>query len=120
MAHSAVALIVLSSMFAIGCADRAAKRGRQLYAEHGCAVCHGAQGHGDGPSVKRLDIAPRDFADRRGLLGGQSNFGPIGPDQIAASIRIGAGAMPPFRDITESEAQDIAAWIVSLQAPEAR
>jgi high-affinity iron transporter len=114
MAHSAVALIVLSSMFAIGCADRAAKRGRQLYAEHGCAVCHGAQGHGDGPSVKRLDIAPRDFADRRGYRNG------IGPDQIAASIRNGAGAMPPFRDITESEAQDIAAWIVSLQAPEAR
>jgi cytochrome c len=101
-------LTVVTSAFA-GCADRTARRGQRLYAEHGCAVCHGAQGHGDGPAAKRLNIPPRDFADRRAYRNG------IGPDQIAATIRTGSGAMPPFRDITEDEALDIAAWIVSLQ-----
>jgi mono/diheme cytochrome c family protein len=59
--------------------------------------------------VPRLDRRPRDFADRRGYRNG------AGQDQIAASIRGGVGAMPPFRDLTDAEAQDIAAWIVTLQ-----
>jgi len=52
---------------------------------------------------------PRDFADVRAYRQGSSR------NDIAASIRNGAGAMPAFRDIDRSEASNIAAWIVSLQ-----
>lgn len=34
--------------------------GRTVY-EARCAVCHGAKGHGDGPSAATLDPAPADF-----------------------------------------------------------
>ncbi|HWK11575.1 MAG TPA: cytochrome c [Vicinamibacterales bacterium] len=84
-------------------------RGRQLYAERGCAVCHGADGRGDGPAAKRLDTPPRDLTDARLYRQGASQ------PEIAGSIRSGAGAMPPFRDLTQSEAMDIAAWLVSRQ-----
>lgn len=103
-------LLVACTLGAAACADRSVARGQQLYTEHGCAVCHGAGGRGDGPSAKRLDAPPRDFADVRSYRQGSSQ------GNIAGSIRNGAGAaMPPFRDISESEASDIAAWIVSLQ-----
>ena len=85
------------------------QRGQKLYAEHGCAVCHGPDGRGDGPSAARLDVPPRDFADPRAYSRGAS------PLEIAASIRRGTGAMPPFRDLTEEESREIAVWIVSLQ-----
>jgi high-affinity iron transporter len=102
--------LVACTLGAAACADRAGERGRRLYTEHGCAVCHGAGGRGDGPSAKRLNTLPRDFADPRSYRQGASQA------DIAGSIRNGAGpAMPPFRDITEPEASDIAAWIVSLQ-----
>ena len=103
-------LFVAGALGAAACAGRPEERGRQLYADHGCAVCHGSAGRGDGPSAKRLYTPPRDFADARSYRQG-SNL-----DDIAASIRKGAGgAMPAFRDLSESEARDMAAWIVSLQ-----
>lgn len=110
-------LPVLLAVTAIvaGCTS-AEERGRQLYAERGCAVCHGPAGRGDGPSAKRLNAPPRDFADVRTYRHGS------GQGDIAASIRTGSGpggAMPAFRDITDPEASDIAAWIVSLQRPAA-
>jgi high-affinity iron transporter len=80
-----------------------------MFAQHGCAVCHGAEGRGDGPSAKRLDVPPGDFADPRTYRQG------VSPNDIAASIRNGAGAMPAFHDISDAESADIAAWIVSLQ-----
>jgi len=91
------------------CGRGSEERGRRLYAEHGCAVCHGASGRGDGPSARRLDTPPRDFTDPRAYRRGSSR------EEIAASIRKGGGAMPAFTDVSESEAADIAAWIVSLQ-----
>jgi cytochrome c oxidase cbb3-type subunit I/II len=101
--------LVLLVVGATACAGRLEERGRQLYAQHGCAVCHGADGRGDGPSAKRLDAPPRDFADARSYSQGSSR------ERIAAAIRNGTGAMPGFPDISESDASDIAAWIVSLQ-----
>jgi high-affinity iron transporter len=91
-----------------GCATPE-QRGQQLYAAHGCAACHGASGRGDGPSSRHLDVPPQDFADPRAYSQGAS------PTAIAATIRRGAGAMPPFRDLTDEEARNIALWIVSQQ-----
>jgi high-affinity iron transporter len=106
-------LLAVAALSAAACTS-AQEHGRQLYAERGCAVCHGAQGRGDGPTAKRLDFPPRDFADPRTYRQGSSQ------GDIAASIRGGSGprgAMPAFRDISEPDASDIAAWIVSLQRP---
>jgi high-affinity iron transporter len=106
-------LIAAAALGAAACTS-AEERGRQLYAERGCAVCHGAAGRGDGPSARRLDVPPRDFADTGAYSQGSSR------QDIAASIRRGVGAMPAFRDLSETEAKDIAAWIVSIQHQPAR
>jgi mono/diheme cytochrome c family protein len=111
--RSALLLVVSVASCAAGCTG-AAQRGHQLYAERGCAVCHGAGARGDGPAARRLDTPPLDLTDVRSYRQGASQ------EQIAASIRNGSGAMPAFRDLTGPEASDIAAWIVSLQQAGAR
>jgi mono/diheme cytochrome c family protein len=113
MSHFASVLLLLAAAVpAAACASQA-RRGQQLYAERGCAVCHGPGGRGDGPSAKRLDLPPRDFANVRAYRQGSAR------SDVVASIRRGTpgGAMPAFRDLSDAEAEDIAAWIVSLQQP---
>jgi mono/diheme cytochrome c family protein len=100
-------LLVPIVMFG-ACGDKPA-RGQQLYAQQGCAVCHGADARGDGPSVRRLDVPPRDLTDPRAYRNGAT------ADRIATSIRTGAGAMPAYRELSEEEAAAIADWIVSRQ-----
>jgi mono/diheme cytochrome c family protein len=102
------ATIAAALLSMTACATRE-QRGQMLYAAHGCAVCHGPAGRGDGPSARHLDVPPQDFSDPRAYSQGSS------PAAIATSIRRGAGAMPPFRDLTEEEALNIALWIVSQQ-----
>ena len=102
-------LLAAAGAFAASACTSSEQRGQQLYAAHGCAVCHGAGGRGDGPAVKRLDNPPPDLADVRGYRQGASQR------DIAASIRAGSGAMPAFRDLTDSEAEDVAAWIMTLR-----
>ena len=102
---------VLIPLALSGCADRVA-RGRELYAKHGCAVCHGPNGRGDGPAARTLMPPPRDLADERHYKEGSSE------DAIAASIRhgvSGSGTMPAFPNLSQDDAQAIGAWIVSLQ-----
>ena len=104
-------LLLALAASALASCGSAESRGQRLYADRGCAVCHGPSGHGDGPTASRLDVPPRDLADPRAYRNG------AGIADIARSIRNGSGGgMPPFRDLTESEAQDLAAWIVSLQS----
>ena len=86
-------LFAAGTVSAAACGEGTEERGRQLYAQHGCAVCHGAQGRGDGPSAKRLDSPPRDFGDAASYRQGSS------VSDLAASIRNGTGAMPAFRNI---------------------
>jgi mono/diheme cytochrome c family protein len=103
-------LMAVAAVSVTGCTSTSPEeRGRRLYAERGCIVCHGAGGRGDGPSAPRLDAQPRDFTDVRAYRLGSSQ------DDIVTSIRAGGGAMPSFRDVSEPDAKDIAAWIVSLQ-----
>jgi len=102
---------LLIPLAAAACTDRVA-RGRELYAKHGCAVCHGPNGRGDGPAAKTLTPPPRDLADERHYKEGSSE------DAIAASIRhgvSGSGAMPAFPNLSQDDAQAIATWVVSLR-----
>lgn len=69
-------------------------QGRALYSRH-CAVCHGTQGRGDGPAAAGLNPRPPDLRNAAPNLSG---------GMIAAQIRDGRGAMPPFANaLTESE-----------------
>jgi len=59
-------LAVATVLTVTGCEQRplpTQKEGRMLYAENGCASCHGAEGHGDGAISQTLDPRPRDFRD---------------------------------------------------------
>jgi mono/diheme cytochrome c family protein len=108
-APASLLLVLVSAAGAAACGVRAGERGRQLYALHGCAACHGVDGRGGGPSAKRLDVPPSNLTDARTYKQGSDAA------DVAVSIRKGVGAMPAFRDITDDEAGDISAWIVSLQ-----
>lgn len=106
---------MLAALVAAGCTD-SVDAGRQLYMTHGCAVCHGSGGRGDGPSAARLAVPPTDFAKVDQYRNGSS------AEDIAATIRYGPGTpgpMPPYAHISEEDARLLAAWIVSLQGTEA-
>jgi mono/diheme cytochrome c family protein len=103
------AVLPLILPLVVGGACGGTQRGQQLYTQQGCAVCHGAEARGNGPSVKRLDIPPRDLTDPRAYRNGAT------ADRIATSIRMGAGAMPGYRDLSDEEATAIAEWLVSRQ-----
>jgi periplasmic copper chaperone A len=106
-------LVLLASLAAGACTNQV-EAGRQLYAKHGCAVCHGATGRGDGPTAARLVVPPPDFANVEAYREGSS------AEEIASTIRFGPstpGPMPPFSHISEEDARLLAAFIVSLQQP---
>lgn len=111
----ALTAIGVAGAMTIGCTERVA-RGRELYQQHGCAVCHGQSGRGDGPAAKTLTRPPRDFASPQHFVQGASE------EDIADSIANGVDApgsqMPPFSHISEDDRKLIAAWIVSLQHQE--
>lgn len=113
----ALTTIGVAGAMTIGCNDRVT-RGRELYLQHGCAVCHGQSGRGDGPAAKTLTSPPRDFSSPRHLVQGASE------EAVANSIANGVDApgsqMPPFSHIPEDDRKLIAAWIVSLQQQDRR
>lgn len=90
------------------------RSGRQLYEEHGCALCHGPQGRGDGPVAPTLDPPPRD-------LGDPSTYR-IGPaeSEIASTLEEGilvfrGSGMPSYAHIPAEDRLEIARFVVSLQ-----
>lgn len=88
--------------------------GRSLYLNHGCGVCHGSDGHGDGPLSATLSPKPRDFRERAAFVQGRS------VKEIAVSIERGVikkGAlMPAFSHIPEADRLKIATYIAALSA----
>jgi mono/diheme cytochrome c family protein len=102
------------------------REGRMLYAENGCASCHGAEGHGDGTVAPTLDPRPRDFRDVAAFKRG------FDVEAIARTLATGilaeaapatgaSGApqhhqqgMPKFDHLTETERQSLALHIISL------
>ena len=102
----ALTTIGVAGAMTIGCTDRVA-RGRELYLQHGCAVCHGQSGRGDGPAAKTLTPPPRDFASPRHLVQGASEEAIA--DSIANGVDAPGSQMPPFSHISEGDRKLIAA-----------
>jgi mono/diheme cytochrome c family protein len=87
--------------------------GRALYHANGCANCHGADGHGDGPVGKTLSPPPRDFREAAAFKNGSD------ATAIAATLARGlqrdGAKMPRFDHLTEHERRAIAAFVMSLR-----
>src|SRR5699024_8809408 len=84
--------------------------GKRLFAQN-CAMCHGKNGHGDGPSGKALDPPPSDFHDAELM----ENFSPY---QAYNSIRLGVPgtAMQSYSsELNEVELWDLAFYVKSLR-----
>lgn len=96
-----------------------AQQGRALYAKHGCGLCHGPEGHGDGPVAHALQPRPTDFRRAGNLRHGHSVA------EIAGTIRDGVTAqrraMPPYGHLPEGDRRSLALYVLSLAAgaPEA-
>jgi len=73
--------------------ERVLAQGAKAYLAN-CAVCHGDKGLGDGPSAAGLNPRPPDL---RAAAETWSD------GQIAALIRFGRGAMPPFSQVLDNE-----------------
>jgi copper(I)-binding protein len=87
--------------------------GRELYLANGCASCHGALGHGDGPVAKTLNPRPRDFRDAAAFK--------LGRDASAIAQAIGGGipgggGMPPFPHLSRRERESLARYLISLRS----
>ena len=87
-------------------------RGRQLFIQNGCHVCHGKGGRGDGKIAHTLDPRPGDLADRSTFERGWE----IG--QIMKTIEKGIGVrkivMPGYRHLAERDRRRLALFIRSL------
>jgi mono/diheme cytochrome c family protein len=83
-------------------------RGRLLF-EKNCAVCHGAEGRGDGAAATALPRRPDDLS--------KIAPPPIFPDGVVAyRIANGVGTMPAFRStLSENEIWDLLNFIRSLK-----
>lgn len=99
-----------------GPSEDADATGRELYERHGCALCHGPRGRGDGPVSASLDPPPRDLADPAAYRIGPSE------DQIASTLEqgilvFGGSGMPSYAHLPEAERRELARYVVSLQNP---
>ena len=86
--------------------------GKALYTRYGCTVCHGMDGHGDGPVAYTLKPPPRDFRDPGAYRVGRDVV------TIAGTLRDGMADSPsmvPFPHIKDEERFKIAMYVASLQ-----
>lgn len=84
-------------------------RGKRLFAEN-CAKCHGASGHGDGPSAAEHDPRPSNFHEAE-KMGNFSAF------QAFNAIRLGVPgtAMAAQTSFSDPEVWDLAYYVLSLR-----
>ena len=103
---------LLEAAFLFNPVPRTAKsiaRGRRLF-EQNCAVCHGAEGRGDGVAAGSLRERPDDLS--------RIAPPPIFPDGIVAyRIKNGVRMMPAFKTtLSENDTWDLINFIRSLSS----
>jgi mono/diheme cytochrome c family protein len=86
-------------------------RGSVLFLEH-CALCHGERGDGRGARREGLTRAPRDFTNPAWRAS-------TSPRRVFHAIREGSPLtpMPGWKALTEQDAWDMTAYVLSLGAP---
>jgi cytochrome c oxidase cbb3-type subunit 2 len=91
------------------------KAGQLLY-ERGCAICHGAQGKGDGLSAPYLNPKPRDFTT--GMFKFRTTAsGKLPTDEdLARTIIQGLNgtAMSPWRELSKKDIAGLVAYVKTL------
>jgi len=85
-----------------------------------CAVCHGPEGHGDGPAAALLTPAPRDFTS--GVYKFRSTPSGTLPTETDVVRTITRGlpgtSMPPFGDLlSESDRHALAQYVLGMAPP---
>jgi mono/diheme cytochrome c family protein len=80
-------VLILAGMLALAPGEAASGEAR-LYRDH-CAVCHGAEGRGDGPAAGMLSPRPRDFTLGRYKFRSTPAGPPPGVEDVARTIRVG-------------------------------
>ncbi len=99
-------------------AQNAVERGKELYLAHGCAVCHGKDGRGNGVNAKNFDPQPTNFHDVKDYHYGYAK------QDIVYSVRNGVAQqnsiMPAYTHIPRLEIALIADYLVSLQQKNAQ
>ena len=108
-------LLITYSLFlntiAFGLED--VSKGKELYLAHGCAVCHGESGRGDGINARNSDPAPTNFSSVKNYHRGHEK------QDIVYSVRNGiaqeGSIMPAYTHIPRSEIEAMADYLLSLQ-----
>ncbi|MEZ5289020.1 MAG: cytochrome c [Vicinamibacterales bacterium] len=127
-------LLGVTSALAAGCAREPVPTvadGQLLYADNGCASCHGAAGRGDGPiaaTSRRLPPISRPTA-RSSPASTSTPSRPRLPTASRSTSRSRSNAaeahphhsqgMPPFPHLSELERRSLALYVMSLR-PESR
>jgi len=96
--------------------SRTVEQGRKLYLFHGCAVCHGSDGRGNGPMSRNLNPRPRDFRDEKAYKQGRDVSAIV--KTIEQGTRMDGGKMPGYPHIPEKDRELIATYVVSLLGEE--
>ena len=94
--------------------------GRGLYLQHGCGVCHGLDGSGNGPRAAAIDPPPRDYRDRSAYRRGTDPSSIAETIAVGIATAVGVGGMPAYPHLSEADRLAIARFVVSLlRDPEA-
>jgi mono/diheme cytochrome c family protein len=81
--------------------------GQQIYQAR-CALCHGAEGKGDGPASAALNPKPRNHTDG-------AYMSTRTDEDLMAVIHDGKGGMPAWKSVlTEQEMQDVLKYVRTL------
>ena len=130
-AHTVLVVAILAGSVLVACdrvASPSADAGRELYKQNGCASCHGADGHGDGPVGKTLEIRPRDFRDAAAFKQGADLesvtatiatgvIGGLGTPRSPNPAHHHDQVMPRFDHLSEGERRSLALYVISLRTP---
>jgi mono/diheme cytochrome c family protein len=91
-------------------ATASATPGAKIYADR-CALCHGAEGKGDGTAAAALDPKPRNHTDG-------SYMNAHSDAELLAVIRDGKGAMPAWKSVlSEEDIQAVLKHVRTLAQP---
>jgi mono/diheme cytochrome c family protein len=94
--------------------------GKRLYADAGCAECHGAEGRGDGPSAKGLKDEAGNQIDAADLTLRPFKSGPTAQDLYrTVSTGLNGTPMPSYADaLTVKERWALVSYILSIATRE--